>query len=208
MKRKSSKASSKASKFSKLILALCELILGVVLLIDPVKFTSIIISVSGLLLLAGGLVGILRYFKASPEMAAQGQDLTQGILGVLAGLFCVIKSDWFIVTFPLLTVLYGVITLVTGISKIQWTVDLVRNRAEKWFWAAISAAITLICSAVILGNPFTSTVALWTFIAITLIVEAVFDVVVAIFAKGDTMGSNSVVEEAPVEEPAASSQNI
>lgn len=203
MKRKSSKTSDKVSTFSKLILALCELILGVVLLINPVKFTSLIISVAGLLLLAGGLVCILRYFKAKPEDAAKGQELTQGLLGVFAGLFCVIKSDWFIVTFPLLTVLYGVITLVTGISKVQWAVDLVRNRAKKWFWAGISAAITLICSAVILSNPFTSTVALWTFIAITLIVEAVFDVIVAIFAKGDTRKNNPDDESSSTEESVA-----
>lgn len=81
--------------------------------------------------------------------------------------------------------------------------DLVRNRAEKWFWAGISAAITLICSAVILSNPFTSTVALWTFIAITLIVEAVFDVIVAIFTKGDTRGNNPDDESSSTEESVA-----
>jgi uncharacterized membrane protein HdeD (DUF308 family) len=206
MKRKTSKAYTHTALFSKLILALCELILGVVLLINPVKFTSIIISVAGLLLLAGGLVSILRYFKASPAEAAVGQDLTQGLLGIIAGLFCIVKSEWFIVTFPLLTVLYGVITLITGVSKIQWTVDLLRNRAEKWFWAAISAAITLICSAVILGNPFTSTFALWTFIAVTLVVEAVFDVIAAIFAKGDNMNHRFAREDISNEEPVAETQ--
>lgn len=203
MKRKASKKLARASKLGKLILALCELILGVVLLINPVKFTSIIISVAGLLFLAGGLVSILRYFKTMPVEAAAGHDLTQGLLGVIAGLFCMIKSEWFIVTFPLLTVLYGVIILITGVSKIQWAVDLLRNKAEKWFWAAISAVITLICSAVILGNPFTSTLTLWTFIAVTLVVEAVFDVIVAIFAKADTMNNGSVQENISDDEPMA-----
>lgn len=196
MKKKSNEGSSIVSRLGKLILPLCELILGVVLLINPVRFTSIIISVGGLILLAGSVVRILRYFKASPEEAALSQDLTQGLLGAMAGLFCLIKSEWFIVTFPLLTVLYGIITLITGAAKIQWAVDLARIHAEKWFWAAISAVVTLICSAVILGNPFASTAALWTFIAITLIVEAVFDVIVAILAKGDTMGNISGVHPA------------
>ena len=182
-KTSSAKSSVKSSRFSKLILALCELVMGVVLLINPVGFTTAVITIFGILLLAAGIVSALRYFKMEPEVAAQGEMLTQGLLEVIAGLFCILRSDWFIVTFPLLTVLYGVITMVTGIAKIQWTVDLARAKAAKWFWAAISAVVTLVCSAVILRNPFSSTAVLWTFIAVTLIVEAVFDVIVAIFAK-------------------------
>lgn len=199
MKHKTSNASAKNARVGKLILALCELVLGIVLLINPVKFTTMIIFVAGMLLLISGLFSILRYFKAAPVEAALGQDLTQGLLGVIAGLFCIFKSEWFIVTFPLLTVLYGIITLITGISKIQWTVDLIRTRAKKWFLAAISAVITLVCSALILGNPFTSTVVLWTFIAVTLIIEAVFDVIVALFVKEDTMNESSA-STSPVNE--------
>ena len=197
-KTSSAKSSVKSSRFGKFILALCELVMGVVLLINPVGFTTAVITIFGILLLVAGIVSALRYFRMDPEVAAQGEMLTQGLLEVIAGLFCILRSDWFIVTFPLLTVLYGVITMVTGIAKIQWTVDLVRAKAAKWFWAAISAVVTLVCSAVILCNPFTSTAVLWTFIAVTLIVEAVFDVIVVIFAK---RGSEQSVPYAPEVQP-------
>lgn len=173
-------------KMGKLVLALCELALGVLLLIEPVSFTTAIITVLGVLLLLAGVVSILRYFKTEPKEAALEQNLTRGLLEAIAGLFCILNSEWFIVTFPMLTVLYGVVTLITGVSKLQWSVDLLRMKAEKWFWAAISSAVTLICSVVILCNPFTSTAMLWMFIAITLIVEAIFDVLVVIFAKEET----------------------
>lgn len=190
MKKNDSKVSQKVSKFSKLILALCELVLGVVLLVNPVGFTNLIIIVSGILLLAYGLMSTVHYFRLSPAQASEGQALTQGMLLIAGGIFCILKSNWFMATFPLLTVLYGIITLITGISKIQWTVDLIRTKASKWFWAAISAVITLICSVIILCNPFSSTVIIWNFIAITLVVEAVFDVVVAFFAdKGNAKTS-------------------
>lgn len=177
------KSTSKSSKISKLIIAVCELAIGIVLFINPVSFTTAIITILGVLVSIAGIISVLHYFKDTPAEAARGKDLTQGLLEVIAGLFCIFKSNWFIVTFPLLTVLYGVITLIGGISKVQWTVDLIRMKAGKWFWAAISAAITIICSVVILCNPFTSTAVLWTFIAVTLIVEAVADVLVVIFAK-------------------------
>lgn len=180
MKRKSTEA---FKKFEKLILALCETALGVVLFINPAGFTNAIIIILGILLSGGGIISIIKYFKAAAPEAAKGQYLTQGILLVIAGVFCIVKSNWFIATFPLLTVLYGIIMLITGVSKVQWTVDLVRINAPKWFWAAISAAVTIICSIIILCNPFSSTVVIWNFIAATLIAQAVFDVLTAFFAE-------------------------
>ena len=42
------------------------------------------------------------------------------------GLFCMFRSGWFIAAFPVLTMLYGVATLVTAFGKLQWTADLLR----------------------------------------------------------------------------------
>ena len=36
------------------------------------------------------------------------------------------RSGWFIAAFPVLTMLYGVATLVTAFGKLQWTADLLR----------------------------------------------------------------------------------
>lgn len=173
------------ARVNKLLLALCELAVGVVLLIDPVGFSEVIIKGIGVALVVFGVLSSIQYFKTSPEMAAQEQNLTIGLLEIMGGLFCLIKSSWFMVTFPLLTVIYGVITLVTGAAKVQWAADLFRENAAKWFLAALSAIISLVCGIIILCNPFASTTVLWTFIAISLIVEAVFDVIGAIFARAD-----------------------
>lgn len=64
-----------------------------------------------------------------------------------------------------------------GIGKLQTAVDLLRLKNEKWWWRAISAAISVICAFVIILNPFTTTVVLWQFTGISLLVEAVFDIV-------------------------------
>lgn len=93
------------------------------------------------------------------------------------------RSNWFIVTFPLLTVIYGVLTLLGGINKVQWAIDMLRAKQKYWFVAIISAVLTLVFSALILANPFASTAVLWTFIAVTLIVEAVIDIVAFILGR-------------------------
>ena len=80
--------------------------------------------------------------------------------------------------------LYGVGILLTGIAKIQWTVDMARLKMSKWFLAAIGAALSILFAAVILMNPFQSTTFLWTFVAVSLIVEAALDAIALLLSRG------------------------
>ena len=43
--------------------------------------------------------------------------------------------------------------------------------------AAISAVISVVCGAIIMFNPFTTTVYMWMFTGISLIVEAIADII-------------------------------
>ena len=177
----------KTSKASIIILSLCEAIVGILLLVNPVGFTTGIIIFLGLVLLILGIINVVQYFRATPQAAVIKQNLSRGLIEILAGLFCVLKSGWFIATFPILTILYGIGTLMTGITKVQWTVDKIRLKIKKWFWTALSSALTIVCAVIILCNPFSSTAVLWSFIAVILIVEAVIDIIAAIFSKGETL---------------------
>lgn len=59
----------------------------------------------------------------------------------------------------------------------QTGVDLLRLKNNKWWWSAISAAISVICALVIILNPFTTTVVLWRFTGVSLLGQAVFDII-------------------------------
>lgn len=175
---------------SGIVLCLFELIVGILLLINPVSFTTWVIMVAGIVLMILGLVEVVKYFRASTKEALLGQSLAKGILCLLGGGFCVLKTEWFIVTFPVLTIIYGIIILVTGIGKIQLTVDMLRQKNKKWFWAAINAVLSVICAVVILKSPFTSTTVLWMFTGASLIAEGVLDIVTMIVGKKTPEGNN------------------
>lgn len=175
-------------KLVNVIMALGEVLVGILLLIDPLGFTAGIITGIGILLIALGTITTLGYFKAEPLEAVKGQKLTKGLCALAGGAFCIFQSDWFIVTFPLLTILYGVGILLTGITKVQWAVDMLRLKIKEWYYAAVSAAVTLAVAMVILMNPFATTAVLWTFIAVSLIVEAVIDVLAIFFSGKQTEG--------------------
>ncbi len=174
-----------------IIMCIIEVAAGILLLVDPAGFTAGIIIAAGIALIASGLLHVIRYFRSSPEEAAAGQLLARGLVALLSGAFCVFQSEWFIITFPVIAILYGVAVLIGGLSKIQITTDMLRSKNSKWWWGAISAAISIICAFVIIRNPFSSTVVLWWFTGISLIVEAVFDMVTLIMRRKIDRGNEA-----------------
>lgn len=176
------------------VVSLVEVIVGILLLIDPVGFTTGIIVTVGAVLMLMGIGSVVRYFCTKPEQAAAGQYLAKGLALLLGGAFCAFNSHWFIVTFPVLTLVYGVAILMTGFAKVQRMADMIRFKHGKWFLAAISAALSILCGIVIITSPFSTTAVLWTFTGISLIVEAVFDVIGTIF--GNREKKAETVEQA------------
>lgn len=168
-----------------ILMCVLEILVGVLLLVDPTGFTSAIIIAAGTALILYGVISIVRYFRADAAEGALRQSLFKGLLLLLGGLFCVLRSRWFVDTFPLLTILYGIGLLISGIGKIQWMADMIRFGRKCWYLPAISAVLSLIFAAIILCSP----TALWSFLGIVLIVEAVFDIV-AIALGGKHKGSD------------------
>lgn len=162
-------------------MSLVELIIGILLLVNPVGFTSGIIVAFGVVLMVMGVGSIIKYFCTEPEEAAVNQSFVKGLVELLAGAFCAFNSHWFVVTFPVLTLVYGAVILLTGLIKLQWMVDIIRMKRRRWLLAAIGAAISILCGVVIITSPFSTTAVLWMFTGISLIVEAVFDMIGAIF---------------------------
>ncbi len=166
-----------------ILACIVEIIIGILLLINPVGFTVGIIMTLGVVLAITGISDIVGYFRAAPEEAAQGNGLAKGLLLAGGTCVCLFKTQWLIAAFPLITVFYGIMILITGIGKLQWAVDLLRLKQKYWYMNLIGAVLSVFLAVVILMNPFTSTGVLWTFIAISLIVEAILDILSFIFGK-------------------------
>jgi len=166
-----------------LFTSIIELIIGILLLINPVGFTSGIIIAAGVVFMFMGLGKLIKYFRDEPLDAAMTHNFSNGALILILGIFCMFKSEWFISTFPLLTVIYGIFTLVIGVVKTQGAIDMKRAENKYWYVALISAVLTLLCAVLTLANPFATTAVLWTFIAVILIIEAVMDILTFAFAR-------------------------
>ncbi len=177
-----------------LIVAICEIACGVLLLINPIGFSSAIIIGVGIVMFVAGVISTINYFRSDPYDAAKKQSLAKGLVGIAAGIFCIFNFSLIIVTFPILSVLYGAVMLVVGIVKLQWTVDLVRLKQAKWWFSGISAVITIVFAIIVICNPFTSAVAVLNFAGISLICGAALDIVAAIIGGSRNPENKDAVE--------------
>lgn len=164
-------------KTGSILTCIIEIVVGVLLLINPVGFTSGIIIGAGVLLALGGVLSIVRYFMVKPEIAMQKQLMFKGLTAILAGAVCITKYDWFLNAFPLLTVLYAGAMLVLAAAKLQKMADLRRMNLPRWYMPGISAVLAAVLAAIILINPFGAVAAVWTFVAISLIAEAIVEII-------------------------------
>lgn len=175
-------------KWPILLMSLLEMVIGIVLLIQPVNFTNIAIIITGILLLVRGILCAVKYLRAEPAAAAKEQNLAKALILVAAGMFCMLGSQKLLNILPSLPTLYGVIILVMGFFKVQRTVDMLRAKHEQILWAAASALLALAVGLVILWNPFSKPAALWVFTGICLLLEAVVDLV-SLFLRSKKAGA-------------------
>ncbi len=165
-----------------ILLSLFEIAVGILLLLEPVGFTKGIITAAGILLIVLGILRAINYFRTDAKEAAGGRMLFTSLTLFLAGGFCALRTDWIMEVFPILTMLYGVVILLTGLMKVQWTVDMLRLKKKSWFLTGIGAFVSVLFAVLILANPFATTEVLWMFTGIALIVESVSDIGLMIFA--------------------------
>ncbi len=182
-----------------ILMFLGEIIVGILLLINPLGFTKTIIIGAGIVLTVLGVLKIIQYFKTNVIESINKNLLSTGLILSTFGSFCIFWSDWFIATFPVLTVIYGVIILITGLKKIEWTINSFRLKKKYWYISGANALLTTIFSLIVINNPFTTITLLWQFTGIILIIESIFDIVSIVFEIKDDNQLDKSKEE-PKEE--------
>lgn len=158
-----------------ILICICELIVGILVLIRPMRFTVGILVVAGLFCIGLGMKSIFTYFTTSVVVESIQNSLFRGLLLSGGGLYLILQSSWLAQTLKVLTIVYGIALLIMGAQKIQWSVNMKRYQKRYWYLAAISAAIALVLAALVLVNPFTGNTSFWIVLGISLIFEAIVD---------------------------------
>ena len=155
-----------------IVMILFLLIIGIMLLVNPVSFAVMMIKIAGLGLFVVGVVNLIKYFQAKPEVAAKGMNFFVGAVMISVGAFAFFATGWFVSVFPVLAVLYGLLQIALGFLETQHAIDALRMKEDYWWMRAISAAISLLFGFIIACNPGLTFISIWVFTGITLIIDA------------------------------------
>ena len=169
-----------------MILCIAELLIGIILLIKPVGFTSIIIICAGLGLMVKGLMEVVRYFRTTAKEASLQEGLSRGLVCLLVGAFCTFQSQWLMQAVSFSGIIYAVLIMLLGVEKIQNTVDARRLGRKTWFYPAISAVVSIVSVIVIFLNPFSIERNLLIFAGSILIAETALDVIGMVMGSKET----------------------
>lgn len=152
------------------------MIVGILLLYDPNHFVRGVIIIGGIIFVIMGIVDIIQYFITPIDMAMKEKNIMKGFIFIILGIFCIKYSSWLIETVSTISYVYGIIILILELNKIQWAMDLMRLKKQKWFLAILSALISIIC-AIIAFNQILSSQYIWLFIGTFMIIEAFVDAI-------------------------------
>ena len=172
-----------SSKIGNILLCVAEIALGVLLLINPDRVTSIFITAVGICLMIAGVVCTALYFIGEAESMAIKQLLFKGILMIILGVLCVTQCGVIIAALPVVTWIYAIALLVLAAYKVQCTVDILRLSRIRWYFPAVSALLALLIAVLILLNPGFAMNVVWVFIGVSIILEAALEIVSIILLK-------------------------
>jgi len=158
-----------------ILLILGELIVGILLLIKPESFTRAAIILLGIVLLAVGVVYLIRWLKGRDRGEAGAGTLLFAIVALLVGLVCVFGVGWIMRLFGVLAVVFGVFLLISGVIKCKSYFDGRKAGLSVSPLALVSAVLSVIFGVLIIFHPAGMVNSIWVFAGIALIIEAAVD---------------------------------
>ena len=168
-----------------LLLAACEIALGLLLLINPVGLTSMVIILLGILLLLLGGYHLYRYIRLPREDAAKTWKLATGVGVIALGISAIANQHWLVQVLDAVTTLYGAMLLAAAFMKLQIAVDALRGSRPAWYLMAVSFLVTAVLATLLFLNIIPES-AVWIVTGIVLLILAVLDGVYFVLGRKKT----------------------
>ena len=124
---------------------------GLLLLVFPQEAINVITYGIGIVSLVYGVVRIVDYFKNRDISPFFAGELILGVVLVGIGLFSFLNPGGI---FAILPVIFGILVLVEGISKLQRALMLRRYGYPRWVAALVLAIAIMVLGVVLVLNPF------------------------------------------------------
>ena len=159
----------KSSMFSSIGLAF----LGVLLFFQS-ELTIISISyVIGGILVAIGVIALLKYINNLNKNIKNELDIVYGIGTVILGIIVISNPKTIASIIPFIL---GILIVVSSATKLQYSIELKKTNNELWLSTMILSIMALLCGIVLIFNPFSGAEFITKVVGILLFVYAILDI--------------------------------
>ena len=167
----------KQLKWNLILLAVIFIALGIVLILWPGATMKTICYLLAAMLLALGVASLINYLRKDISGIIYRYDLVVGLCAILGGILVIVKVDKLT---DLIPAVLGFLVTMSGILKIQNSVDMLRLGHGTWHVAFAMAIVNIVAGIVLLMNPFEAAQILIMCIGIALVYSGITDLYVTI----------------------------
>ena len=169
----------KAAKWGYIITSVIFCLTGILIILYPELSATLFCYILGGLLILTGIIKIIGYFSRDLYMLAFQFDLALGILLGVLGLVTVLYPE--IIVF-FIYFLIGIMVLTDSLFKIQTAADAKKFGLKQWWIILVSALISSVFGLLVIIDPFEGAKVLMILTGISLILEGILNLCVAIYA--------------------------
>lgn len=166
----------KQLKWNLITLAIAFVALGVILIIYPTEVMTTACYIIAALLIIVGVISLISYLRNDIRRIVYRYDLVVGLSTIIGGALVIVKIDELVTLIP---VVLGFLVTISGILKMQNSIDMLRLGNGVWHVAFALAIINIIFGIILLINPFAGTI-LVTLMGVALIYSGITDLFVTI----------------------------
>ena len=163
-------------KYSKasIITSVIMIVASVLLIVFPKTMLDIVVYVISGALFVDGLIHLVTYFALTHDMRIFSNDLLEGILALLAGVFVAFNADAFI---SALTMIIGLWIVIKGLLNLQLSFQLQQIIEFNWLCAVLCVALGVF----IIVHPVDMAIGLTMAEGIVLLVTEVLSLIQTIY---------------------------
>ena len=174
------------------------LVLGLLLIFQSEATIVTISYVIGGILIAAGVLAIIRFIKNSKEQANTfNLDILYGLVTVILGII-VITNPHAIAS--ILPIVLGIAIIISSSSKLQYAFVLKNDQNDMWKTTLVIAIISTICGVVLLFNPFAGAVLIMRIVGIFILVYSILDIVSTIIIKKNVNDFKTAIDSIDIKE--------
>lgn len=167
----------KQLKWNLILLAVIFIALGIVLILWPGATMKTICYLLAAMLLALGVASLINYLRKDISGIIYRYDLVVGLCAILGGILVIVKVDKLT---DLIPAVLGFLVTMSGILKMQNSVDMLRLGHGTWHVAFAMSIINIVAGIVLLMNPFEAEQILIMCLGIALVYSGITDLYVTI----------------------------